>query len=231
MILETNALPFLSAFTNATIWFRVWNMFTKRHKRITNNVTQKFISSESRVLPGRVVSNHKILKCLIRPTPCLARIPLAAAESIKWWSTMQNQKLTWRTSDLYMDGVDDYHMVEDAVRGWEVAGMSLASGRELLPFSYRSPCAQLMVGETKISTRGGLARRSIGCLALHRAALGIFLQHVFPLLGAAASPGTFRSRASWQRREHACRTSEREGSVCSRGWEMLQSWKHKHNRI
>ena len=31
-------------------------------------------------------------------------------------------------------------------------------------------------------------------------------------------PRTIRSRASWQRREHACQPSEGEGNVCSIGW-------------
>ena len=35
-------------------------------------------------------------------------------------------------------------------------------------------------------------------------------------------PRTVRSRASWQRREHACQPSEGEGAVCSIGWKMLQ---------
>ena len=43
-------------------------------------------------------------------------------------------------------------------------------------------------------------------------------------------PGTVRSRASWQRREHACQPSEGEGNVCSRGWEMLQCLKLELDR-
>ena len=35
-------------------------------------------------------------------------------------------------------------------------------------------------------------------------------------------PRTVRSRASWQRREHACHPSEGEGNACSIGWKMLQ---------
>ena len=35
-------------------------------------------------------------------------------------------------------------------------------------------------------------------------------------------PRAVRSRASWQRREHACQPSEREGNGCSKGWKMLQ---------
>ena len=43
-------------------------------------------------------------------------------------------------------------------------------------------------------------------------------------------PRTVRSRASWQRREHACQPSEGEGNVCSRGGKMLQSLKLDHER-
>ena len=35
-------------------------------------------------------------------------------------------------------------------------------------------------------------------------------------------PRAVRSRASWQRREHACQPSEGEGNACSIGWKMLQ---------
>ena len=35
-------------------------------------------------------------------------------------------------------------------------------------------------------------------------------------------PPAVRSRASWQRREHACQPSEGEGNACSIGWKMLQ---------
>ena len=35
-------------------------------------------------------------------------------------------------------------------------------------------------------------------------------------------PQAVRSRASWQRREHACQPSEGEGNACSIGWKMLQ---------
>ena len=32
-----------------------------------------------------------------------------------------------------------------------------------------------------------------------------------------------RSRASWRRREHACRPSEGEGTACSKGWKVLRN--------
>ena len=35
-------------------------------------------------------------------------------------------------------------------------------------------------------------------------------------------PRAVRSRASWQRREHACQPSEGQGNACSIGWKMLQ---------
>ena len=35
-------------------------------------------------------------------------------------------------------------------------------------------------------------------------------------------PRAVRSRASWQRREHACQPSEGEGNACSIGWKRLQ---------
>ena len=35
-------------------------------------------------------------------------------------------------------------------------------------------------------------------------------------------PRAVRSRASWQRREHACQRSEGEGNACSIGWKMLR---------
>ena len=35
-------------------------------------------------------------------------------------------------------------------------------------------------------------------------------------------PRAVRSRASWQRREHACQPPEGEGNSCSTGWKMLQ---------
>ena len=35
-------------------------------------------------------------------------------------------------------------------------------------------------------------------------------------------PRTVRSRASWQRREHACQPSEGEGDAVFMGWKMLQ---------
>ena len=48
-------------------------------------------------------------------------------------------------------------------------------------------------------------------------------------VGVACS-STVRSRASWQRREHACQPSEGEGNVRARGKEMLQSLKLVHEK-
>ena len=36
-------------------------------------------------------------------------------------------------------------------------------------------------------------------------------------------PRTVRLRASWQRREHACRPFEGKATVCSKCWKVLQS--------